>query len=600
MKKVTNLERKMKFSFIGILSSFWLFAIIVLMPSFSNAQGSQDALKFKPPTWGGDQKDWVNMPDLSISGDFTIQFWVRLDNPGTYYDAVVGQEGTGQDINFDNNKLRLYTPGYSPANTIIASTPNRPYKWVNYAITRKGSIVTLYYDGIIDAVDSSSNFTGAFTPKAIGRGNRYGAASYTALNGQLDNFSIWSRALDKNEVRQYITQRLKGTESGLLVYYTFDDISSQTITDLSGNSNDAVLGSTSSASTDDPQIVESGAAIGDTSVFAYDFSSSPNTVLLSLKSPDGDSAYIKDVILNGGGAIANGFHLYMVNETPNHTTAPTGLVTISSVRYWGVFVPNGDSTNTQWDFHYTYDGHPGITQEDSLDLAWRLYNFRTDWYSNSVVTKSGKTLERANLQFWRQLQFVLGTSDPSDPLPVEMTYFKGNKIDDNAVELTWETASEKDAAYFEVQRSSNGVDFEKIGEVNAAGFSLSPIQYSFIDQAPFHGVNYYRLKKVDFDGSLDYTNIVVVETQAQSIKAISLYNNPINENTLKARVTIEKDGFYGVSILNLSGQNLYDENINLKKGYHDFDINIGNAPKGIYLLRIQGANSTEFTKFVKK
>jgi hypothetical protein len=90
-------------------------------------------------------------------------------------------------------------------------------------------------------------------------------------------------------------------------------------------------------------------------------------------------------------------------------------------------------------------------------------------------------------------------------LPIELAEFKGAKIDERTNLLTWRTASESDNRGFEVQRSSNGTDWRPLGFVPGSGTSTSPQHYDFYDNDPAFGMNYYRLRQMDFDGNTSFS-----------------------------------------------------------------------------------------------
>lgn len=91
-------------------------------------------------------------------------------------------------------------------------------------------------------------------------------------------------------------------------------------------------------------------------------------------------------------------------------------------------------------------------------------------------------------------------------LPVELSYFRVNKS--NAVALLeWQTASERNNAGFTVERSSDGKSFVQIGEATGKGDSDEAVNYTFTDNNPANGINYYRLKQQDFDGSVSYSPV---------------------------------------------------------------------------------------------
>jgi hypothetical protein len=109
------------------------------------------------------------------------------------------------------------------------------------------------------------------------------------------------------------------------------------------------------------------------------------------------------------------------------------------------------------------------------------------------------------------------------PLPVELTVFQATATG-AAVALTWATASEKNNAGFEVQRSANGEGFAKLAWVAGAGSSQSAHRYSFRDDVPLGGVSYYRLKQVDADGVTSYSPVQTVTRTAPTV--LTAYPNP--------------------------------------------------------------------------
>lgn len=104
------------------------------------------------------------------------------------------------------------------------------------------------------------------------------------------------------------------------------------------------------------------------------------------------------------------------------------------------------------------------------------------------------------------------------PLPVELASFSALSTSQGYIQLTWQTASEEDNAYFEVQRSTYAADFLPIGQVKGAGTSHIPQTYNFEDTTATTGALYYRLKQVDLGGSSSYSKVVFVERELQTEK----------------------------------------------------------------------------------
>lgn len=112
-------------------------------------------------------------------------------------------------------------------------------------------------------------------------------------------------------------------------------------------------------------------------------------------------------------------------------------------------------------------------------------------------------------------------------LPVELLYFYGEKTGAN-VQLYWQTASEINNAYFDVEWSVDGNDFQKIGQIAGAGTTSETQFYDFLHTRPSSGNNYYRLKQVNFDGKFEYSNLVVIEFQTTK-SDFQIYPNPASD-----------------------------------------------------------------------
>jgi hypothetical protein len=97
-------------------------------------------------------------------------------------------------------------------------------------------------------------------------------------------------------------------------------------------------------------------------------------------------------------------------------------------------------------------------------------------------------------------------------LPVELFSFYGESSG-GINHLHWSTASELNNRYFEVERSSDGENFESIGTVNGMGNSTHLVNYAFDDRDWIGHMNYYRLRQVDFDGSFRFSDVIIIRNE---------------------------------------------------------------------------------------
>lgn len=110
------------------------------------------------------------------------------------------------------------------------------------------------------------------------------------------------------------------------------------------------------------------------------------------------------------------------------------------------------------------------------------------------------------------------------PLPVELIRFEGSNTEGRTT-LFWETARESNNWGFEILKSQNGRDWFVLDTVTGNGTSDVQQEYSYEDSNPFEGMNYYRLKQIDFDGKFKYSKTVLVDHSYLG-KYIKVFPNP--------------------------------------------------------------------------
>ncbi|NNC83840.1 MAG: T9SS type A sorting domain-containing protein [Flavobacteriales bacterium] len=137
-------------------------------------------------------------------------------------------------------------------------------------------------------------------------------------------------------------------------------------------------------------------------------------------------------------------------------------------------------------------------------------------------------------------------------LPVELLYFDA-KTSGSGVQLDWATASEVNNSHFIIQNSVDGMQFSELGRMMGAGNSSIQLDYSFHDDVPPHGLSYYRLLQVDYDGTTTTYDPVVVEYQRDE-STFGLYPNPAS--TMIHILNSNPDRIYMVKIVDRSGKRI--------------------------------------------
>ncbi|MCE3279181.1 MAG: hypothetical protein K0S44_1372 [Bacteroidetes bacterium] len=149
------------------------------------------------------------------------------------------------------------------------------------------------------------------------------------------------------------------------------------------------------------------------------------------------------------------------------------------------------------------------------------------------------------------------------PLPIELISFAA-VVCDRDICLDWITASETNNDYFTVERSSDGMNFESLSQLDGAGNSTATLTYSFIDHSPLSGTGYYRLKQTDFDGRSTYSSIKPVDFAADQEFSFVVYPNPNTGSDISLEVNAPLDQEILVVVKDISGKENYSKVVILK------------------------------------
>ena len=220
----------------------------------------------------------------------------------------------------------------------------------------------------------------------------------------------------------------------------------------------------------------------------------------------------------------------------------------------------------------------------------KLFKKAAGIYTISVTTvdaNGGVTLQ--------SVTFTIGAL----PLPVELTDFTVQAVKNIDAQLSWTTASEKNNDHFDVERSTVGATFVKIGQVKGQGTSSSPTAYALTDAgigAKASGQVYYRLKQVDTDGTATYSPVRTVTFTKSATPAISLFPNPATIGT-QLDLTQLPTGTYQVSVLDATGRVVLG--LTLEAGLaHALDLNT--IASGTYMVVVRGQNSGQAILLTKR
>ncbi len=179
-------------------------------------------------------------------------------------------------------------------------------------------------------------------------------------------------------------------------------------------------------------------------------------------------------------------------------------------------------------------------------------------------------------------------------LPIKLLSFTAKTIE-NKTQLSFSTATEENNDYFSIERSSSGIDFRTVGKVTGAGTTTSIQKYTFLDENPFPGTNYYRLKQTDFDGQFTYSPVITV--QFDGAGGFRLFPVPVKDQ-LSLQLD-EPDAFESQwAVYNALGQ-LVLSGI-LPEDQSTLDLNVSDLAPGMYWLQRTSGRARSSRMFVKE
>lgn len=273
----------------------------------------------------------------------------------------------------------------------------------------------------------------------------------------------------------------------------------------------------------------------------------------------------------------------------------------------------GDSVNTLFrlkaDTGNIYTGYYaffiGASLSDSSDnqgirVATGPPNDNAFWVYNadSTVPRYATQFQGGspNAQFYIE---VFGK--PGGAFPVTISSFTGEKEGYRNI-LRWTTATESNNKGFELQRSADGRNFSPVGFVEskaANGNSSSSVSYTFLDEKPLHGTNYYRLKQIDNDGKAAYTSVVTLKGDAKDLQIAAVYPNPAREN-INLAVSSPNAGKATIKVIDMNGKTVATVSTALVAGDNSVQVKTAALNAGSYYIKLITSDGVVKTvQFVK-
>lgn len=176
--------------------------------------------------------------------------------------------------------------------------------------------------------------------------------------------------------------------------------------------------------------------------------------------------------------------------------------------------------------------------------------------------------------------------------PVVLTQFEG-QMKDEFNELKWQTSSEENNDYFELQRSDDAQHFIGIAKITGAGTTQLQTNYRYEDFARSKGVNYYRLKQVDIDGQFTYSEVVELRPATKGSELVSVHPNP-SSGQFNVLYFADQKSRISLNVTDIKGALVYEKVMQIESGEINIPLNLSDLPEGVYILRLDESGKKQF------
>jgi Secretion system C-terminal sorting domain len=292
--------------------------------------------------------------------------------------------------------------------------------------------------------------------------------------------------------------------------------------------------------------------------------------------------------------------LYNASASNLNWTLPLTVDHVSQVHYWTMSRADASGTNQptaglsgNQTAQLYFGMNDYVSNGATLTVCKNVYTAPTNWidiggaggpvYSAGAALTGSITSTSAPSPFNSFSTFTLGDKiSGGNVLPIGLLNFSATP-DNTQVNLKWVTSSESNNSFFTVERSEDGINFNPIATVATeapGGNSNMPLDYTSVDQHPYSGLSYYRLKQTDLDGNASYSIVVPVNFARKQFVAI--YPNPS-----KGAVTITGLDASMATVMtqwfDMGGKLLSQAIVPVQGGTAGLNVNLSN---GIYLLKL--------------
>lgn len=298
---------------------------------------------------------------------------------------------------------------------------------------------------------------------------------------------------------------------------------------------------------------------------------------------------------NLGAIITSGLNLGRTTIRRGHYSQTNAFGGGSSIlRYYDILPTNDAALNATLRINYLNSELNGLDPTSLVlwkstdQLKWASVGYTTRDASANYVELTGIS----DFSRWTLSSLI-------NPLPVRISSFVVECLNGSA-HVAWTTAQEQNSSRFDVEKSTDGTEWQTIGHLAAAGNSNSPTNYSYTDGNTTSSTAFYRIAEFDIDGSSTYSTTARANCGIAGEDA-TIYPNPVRD-IFRILLNTPAASQMKIEIYNAAGAKTLTQIAALNAGANSISVDMQSLPPGLYFLNLQWEHSqrTKIMKVVKE
>jgi hypothetical protein len=301
---------------------------------------------------------------------------------------------------------------------------------------------------------------------------------------------------------------------------------------------------------------------------------------------------------------ASTFKAEFFRAVPPAGTLAAGITRLSACEYWDLSRTAGAAGTSarvilSWSSNSACTLHPYVTDQTTLKVA---HLSGGTWINEGYLASTGNpgngTITSGNAPSTFSPFALAGSGAADNPLAVLFDNVKATKFE-NKIRIEWTNLTEKEVAFYSVERSSDGINFKPIAKQSARNNQNEEASYEAVDENPRKGKNFYRVLAREQAGQNLYSKVLVIDFTNNILNGISIFPNPVRGNTITLGLGSLQAGTYELRIFNSSGQLVQSQKLLSRGGEITQVLSLSSSIKaGLHNVVLTGEGTRESKSFI--